>query len=204
MAGSSGASAAPLPFRGQARYAVLGLLSFGDELTGYAIQQRTEYAFRYFFGNIALSQVYRELSQLEDLGWVSFREVGTDDRAARAYRLTDEGRDQLRAWANSARFDPPTLRFPVALRVWLGHLSETRDTRDALTRQQRYVEDMLDTIDIVDQGTRSDARWLYPGLVNRWSRRIWEATLEATAELITELDALEGAGSGEAAKKLSG
>jgi hypothetical protein len=40
--------------------------------------------------------------------------------------------------------------------------------------------------------------------VNRWSRRIWEATLEATAELITELDALEVAGSGEAAEKLSG
>jgi hypothetical protein len=40
--------------------------------------------------------------------------------------------------------------------------------------------------------------------VNRWSRRIWEATLEATAGLITELDALVGAGSGEAAEKLSG
>jgi hypothetical protein len=66
------------------------------------------------------------------------------------------------------------------------------------------VEDILDTIDIVDQGTRSDARWLYPGLVNRWSRRIWEATLEATAELITDLDAPEGAGSGEAAEKLTG
>jgi DNA-binding PadR family transcriptional regulator len=62
--------------------------------------------------------VYRELSQLEDLGWVSFRQVGTDDRAARAYRLTDEGRDQLPAWASSARFDPPTLRFPVARKVW--------------------------------------------------------------------------------------
>jgi hypothetical protein len=83
VAGSSGASVAPVPFRGQARYAVLALLSFGDELTGY-----------------------RELSQLEDQGWVSFREVGTDDRVARAYRLTDEGRDQLRACAGSARFDP--------------------------------------------------------------------------------------------------
>jgi hypothetical protein len=86
----------------------------------------------------------------------------------------------------------------------VGHLTETGDVRDALTRQQRYVEDMLDTIDIVDQGTRSDARWVYPGLVNPWSRRIWEATLDATAELITELDVLEGAGLGEADEKLSG
>jgi DNA-binding PadR family transcriptional regulator len=75
-------------------------------LTGDTIQQRTEYPFRHFFGNIALSQVYRELSQLEDQGWVSFCEVGIDDRVARAYRLTDEARDQLRAWASSARFDP--------------------------------------------------------------------------------------------------
>jgi hypothetical protein len=50
VAGSSGASVAPVPFQGQARYAVLALLSFGDELTGYAIQQKTEYVFRHFFG----------------------------------------------------------------------------------------------------------------------------------------------------------
>jgi hypothetical protein len=95
----------------------------------------------------------------------------------------------------------PTLQFPVALKVWLGHLTETGDMRGRPDAPAAYVED---TIDIVDQRTRSDARWLYPGLVNRWSRRIWEATLEATAELITKLDAPEGAGSGEAAEKLSG
>jgi hypothetical protein len=43
-----------------------------------------------------------------------------------------------------------------------------------------------------------------PGAGEPWSRRMWEATLEASAELITELDAPEGAGSGEAAEKLSG
>ena len=179
------------PFRGQARYAVLAALSFDDELSGYAIHQRVAIMFRYFFGNLAHSQVYRELRHLEALGWVSSRESGSVDRSVRAYRLTDDGRNELRAWAHSSRFDPPTLRFPVALKVWLGHLTEISDLRDALTRQQRYVEDMLDTIETINRGTSEEPRWRYPGLVNQWSRRIWEATQEATAELLAELDELE-------------
>jgi DNA-binding PadR family transcriptional regulator len=182
---------AALPFRGQARYAVLAQLSFGDELTGYAIHKRTEFSFRYFFGDIALSQVYRELNQLEELGWVTARDTSGGDRPARVYRLNDEGRSALQAWANAARFDPPTIRFPAALKVWLGDLIEIGDMRDALVRQQRYVEDMLDTIEVVDRGTRDEPRWQYPALVSRWSRHIWEATRDATDELIAELDKLE-------------
>jgi DNA-binding PadR family transcriptional regulator len=188
---------AALPFRGQARYAVLAQLSFGDELTGYAIHKRTEFSFRYFFGDIALSQVYRELNQLEELGWVTARATGGGgDRPARVYRLNDEGRSALQAWANAARFDPPTIRFPAALKVWLGDLIEIGDMRDALVRQQRYVDDMLDTIEVVDRGTRDEPRWLYPALVSRWSRHIWEATRDATEELIAELDKLEATGTG--------
>jgi DNA-binding PadR family transcriptional regulator len=179
------------PFRGNARYAVLATLSFGDELTGYAIHQRIAIMFRYFFGNLAHSQVYKELRHLEEMHWVSSTETGRADRPVRAYRLTDQGYAELRLWAHSAHFDPPTLRFPVALKVWLGHLTEVSDLREALTRQQRYGEDMLDTIEQINRGTSVEPRWRYPDLVNEWSRRIWEATQEATAELLAELDKLE-------------
>jgi DNA-binding PadR family transcriptional regulator len=122
---------------------VLATLSFDDELTGYAIHQRVAMMFRYFFGNLAHSQVYRELRQLEALGWVSSRETGSSDRAVRAYRLTEAGCN------------------------------------------------MFDTIETINRGTSNEPRWRYPGLVNQWSRRISEATQEATAELLRELDNLE-------------
>jgi len=128
-----------------------------------------------------------------ELGWVAARETGGGDRPARVYRLSDKGRSALQAWANAARFDPPTIRFPAALKVWLGHLIEIGDMRDALVRQQRNVEDMLDAIE-ADRNIRDEPRWRYPALVNRWSRRIWEATREATGELIDELDKLEATG----------
>jgi DNA-binding PadR family transcriptional regulator len=185
----------PPPFRGQARYAVMALLAFGDELTGYEIHQRTKYTFRYFFGDIAHSQVYRELTQLEELGWVSSQEISrqavSDERPVRGYQLTAEGASQLAAWADSDRFDPPTLRFPATLKVWVGHLGDIHNLRLTLMRQRRYIEEMLDTIDIVDRGTREEERWLFPGLANRWSQRVWGATLEATTELLEELEKME-------------
>lgn len=196
MPTSNGANGA-LPFRGRARYAVLALLSFGDELTGYALHKRTELAFRSFFGNIALSQVYRELNQLEALGWVASAEPASTDRPGRTYRLTDEGHAGLQAWASSARFDPPTLRFPVSLKVWLGHLTDVDELREAIQRQDRYVDDMLEMIQRIDEGARDDDRWTYPAIVNRWSRRIWEATLQANAELVSELEAVAAAGRGQ-------
>jgi DNA-binding PadR family transcriptional regulator len=185
----------PLPFRGQARYAVMALLAFGDELTGYEIHQRTKYTFRYFFGDIAHSQVYRELTQLEELGWVSSQEISrqaaSDVRLVRGYQLTPEGRSQLADWADSDRFDPPTLRFPTTLKVWVGHLGDIHNLRLTLMRERRYIEEMLDMIAIVDRGTREEERWLFPGLANRWSQRVWQATLEATTELLEEVEKIE-------------
>jgi DNA-binding PadR family transcriptional regulator len=179
------------PSRRQARYAVLAILSFGDELTGYAIRRRVGISFRYFFGELAHSQVYRELRQLEELGWVSARDSGAQGGAGRSYRISAAGLEELRAWAHSAQFDPPTLRFPIALKIWLGHLTGPQELQDALLRQQRYVDEMLDKIGRIERGAGTEPRYRYPELVNRWSRRIWEATRDATAELIDELAKLE-------------
>lgn len=177
--------------RRQARYAVLAILSFGDELTGYAIRRRVGISFRYFFGELAHSQVYRELRQLEELGWVSARDSGARGGGGRSHRITAAGLEELRAWAHSAQFDPPTLRFPIALKIWLGHLTGPQELQDALLRQQRYIDEMLDKIGRIERGAGTEPRWRYPELVNRWSRRIWEATRDATAELVDELAKLE-------------
>ena len=54
-------------------YAILGLLSFGEEFTGYEVRQRALSSLRYFFWSPAMSQVYTELRRLKALGLVAER-----------------------------------------------------------------------------------------------------------------------------------
>ena len=51
-------------------YALLGLLSFGDSLTGYELKQRADRTLRFYWVSPAMSQVYSELERLHDLGLV--------------------------------------------------------------------------------------------------------------------------------------
>ena len=45
-------------------YALLGLLTFGDELTGYELKQRADSTMRFYWTAPAMSQVYTELDRL--------------------------------------------------------------------------------------------------------------------------------------------
>ncbi len=45
-------------------YAILGLLTFGDELTGYEIKQRADVTLRFYWVSPAMSQIYTELRRL--------------------------------------------------------------------------------------------------------------------------------------------
>jgi DNA-binding PadR family transcriptional regulator len=61
-------------------YAVLGLLSFGPELSGYELRQLALNSLRFFYWTPAQSQIYRELRRLAGLGYVTGREVSQDSR----------------------------------------------------------------------------------------------------------------------------
>lgn len=54
-------------------YAILGLLTFGDELTGYEVKQRADITLRFYWVAPAMSQIYSELGRLTDLGLVEPR-----------------------------------------------------------------------------------------------------------------------------------
>jgi len=49
-------------------WAVLGLLSFGRELSGYELRKWADASIRFFYGSPAMSQIYRELRRLEAVG----------------------------------------------------------------------------------------------------------------------------------------
>ena len=60
-------------------YALLGLLSFGDSLTGYELKQRADRTLRFYWVSPAMSQVYSELDRLHEHGLVRAHGRRADD-----------------------------------------------------------------------------------------------------------------------------
>ena len=52
-------------------YALLGLLSFDRELSGYDLKKWADSSLRFFYWSPATSQIYVELKRLEKLGFVT-------------------------------------------------------------------------------------------------------------------------------------
>ena len=172
--------------------AVLGLLSFGQELSGYDLKKWADHSLRFFFWSPAISQIYSELRRLESLGYVTSRVVAKDDtRSRRLYRITEEGRAWLAHWLVSEPADVPILKHPTILRVWLGHLMEPAALREAVTEHRNRVEAQLEEV-------REDRRWAaanesmaYAELVIRWAERYYSAELDNTNRLLEDLADLD-------------
>lgn len=183
----------PTPPTSATANAVLGLLSFGRELSGYDLKKWADHSLQLFFWSPATSQIYTELQRLESLGLVTSRlEEKADARSRRLYAITDEGRRWLSHWLASQPVDVPVLKNSMMLRVWLGDLMDP----DTLSRMVREHRDLL-------QGrlesTRADqqviAGWetmAHAEVVIRWAERYYAAEVENSNLLLAELDALAG------------
>jgi len=104
-------------------YAVLGLLSIGEEHTAYELKQRADRSIAHIYWAPAMSAIYTELQRLEGLGLVAHRlEPETEARSRRVYRITARGEDILRIWIEDGRHEPTVVKNTTLLRVLFGHL----------------------------------------------------------------------------------
>ena len=69
----------PLPNLRPTSWAVLGLLSFGEELSGYDLKKWADWSLRFFYWAPSYSQIYGELRKLEEIGYATSRVVNKDD-----------------------------------------------------------------------------------------------------------------------------
>jgi DNA-binding PadR family transcriptional regulator len=172
--------------------AVLGLLSFGQELSGYDLKKWADHSLRFFFWSPAISQIYSELRRLESLGYVTSRVVAKDDtRSRRLYRITEEGRAWLAHWLVSEPADVPVLKHPTILRVWLGHLMEPAALREAVTEHRGRVEAQLAEVREDRRVVAANESMAYAELVIRWAERHYSAELDNTNRLLEDLDELD-------------
>jgi DNA-binding PadR family transcriptional regulator len=171
-------------------YAVLGLLSFDRELSGYDLKKWADSSLRFFYWAPAVSQIYGELKRLDNLGYVSSREVPQDDlRNKRVYRITDAGRAALTRWVEHEDVEPPVLKHSPLLRVWLGHLTRPERMRDMLLTHRANTEQMLEDARKAEASARNNPDdWHYPWLVTRFSVRHYEAELGLVDAMLADLE----------------
>lgn len=175
-------------------WAVLGLLSFPGERTGYELKKWADSSLRFFYWSPAISQIYAELRRLEELGYAASARSGPEEaRAKRRYGITPAGREALAGWAcDVAEAGPPVLKHGLLLRVWLGHLAEPERLRAMVTGHLERTTEELTAVREVMAHAAADPDWAFPVLALRWSERQHLAELELTRALLADLEGLGG------------
>lgn len=172
-------------------WAVLGVLSFPGDRSGYEVKSWADRSLRFFYWSPALSQVYRELRRLEEIGYATSYTAPQDAlRNKRLYRITDAGRAAVAAWAARTPAAPPVLKHGVLLRVWLGHLLSHEDLRAVLTEHAAYAATMSQEAAALEVSAHRQQQWPYPELALRWSTRYYEAERALALQLLADLDEL--------------
>ena len=173
-------------------YAILGLLTFGDELTGYEIKQRADMTLRFYWVSPAMSQIYTELRRLTDRGLVSADARKDGGREVTSYAITDAGRAALRGWLDGTPAGFPVLKHTVLLRLLIGHATEPEQTRqmlhDYLGELDRAIEDLTEVREALRGADRPGEAFRFPSLVADWGLDYFAAELRQTRRALASLD----------------
>jgi DNA-binding PadR family transcriptional regulator len=171
-------------------WAVLGMLSFGERLTGNDLKKWADRSVRYFYWGPSLSQVYSELKKLEALGLVASAVVMEPGiRGRREYEVTQQGVEALRAWARGAPVDLPVLKHGVLLRMWMGHLNDPEHLKSLVSAHIGNLNEMRERAGMQARKSSSEPAWAYPTMSLRWAERYFQAELDLAQALLADIDA---------------
>jgi DNA-binding PadR family transcriptional regulator len=172
-------------------WALLGMLSYEYELSGYDIRKWIDWSMRFFYGSPAYSQIYSELKKLEKLGLVTSRAENAGPRNRRLYKITEAGLDAVTRWANEAPLDPPVLKHGALLRVTLAHLMTPARLKEILQEHLAYADEMHRNAAKDAKWAGADPSWAYARVALQWAERYYANERELTLKMIKELDEAE-------------
>ena len=170
-------------------WAVLGLLSFGSELSGYDLKKWADWSLRFFYWAPSFSQIYSELRKLEDLGLATSYVASLDDvRGKRMYSITPAGLEAMARWANESPVQPVVLKHGVMLRMWLGHLGDPQALRDTLAEHREASEKMRIRAAADAEGAAAEPGWAFPEMVLQWSEQYYASERDRADRMLADLD----------------
>lgn len=180
-----GADRAPLELPATSR-AVLGILSFDEELSGYDVKRWAEQSLAFYYWAPSQSQIYSELRRLETLGLVVSRVEQTHAaKSRRLYAITQDGRSRMAEWADEMAPDPVVLKHPMVMRLWAAH---NGDIAHLSSVWREHAERSLATAERAAAHARGSAEvpaWRYPSLALEWAERYYRDEA-ARAEWVLE------------------
>ena len=173
-------------------YAILGLLTFGDELTGYEIKQRADMTLRFYWVSPAMSQVYSEVRRLTDHGLVTSHAQRDGGREVTRYAITEAGQTALREWMETTPAGFPVLKHGVLLRLLVAHASEPGRTRSMLHDYLAELDLALRDLSSVREGLRGadgpGEPFRFPSIVADWGLDYFAAEARHTRTALARLD----------------
>lgn len=169
-------------------WAVLGMLAFGQELSGYDLKKWADWSLKFFYWSPSYSQIYGELKRLEKVGYATSRvELTESTRGKRVYAITEDGLAAVARWARESPVEPPVLKHGVMLRAWLGHLMDPARLREVLEEHAAYADKMSRYAAADAEDASKVPEWAYPELVLRWSERYYAAERDLVRQMLADL-----------------
>ena len=198
-------------------YAILGLLSFGEEFTGYELRRRALASLRYFFWSPAMSQVYTELRRLKGSGLVAERSAhevrlagGRQARmvgetplmqmakqkgrieenakhAKSVFAITPQGTEALARWVADGPADWNMLKHLTCLRLFYGHLVEPAKLIERMEAHRDWALQMREELAVKPPRMPADPRWEYAKLVVEWGLEYYAEEAESADRLAKKL-----------------
>lgn len=169
-------------------YAVLGILSFGEALSGYEVRKWSE-SLRFFYWSPAQSQIYGELRRLKKLGYVTADYVVQEGKPnKRLYQINEAGLAAFRHWVNTQPLEPTVMKHSMVLRLFFGHAADPGRLVELLEQFIVETEEMLGQLSVVEEYTENHPLFAYPALVAEWGRSYHEAELAMARKLKGRLE----------------
>ena len=171
-------------------YAILGLLSYED-MTGYDIKSSFDDSIKCIWP-AHLSQIYRDLGNLESKGWVHSRIEPQDTRPDRkVYNITELGKEELLKWLNKTpQSFTAVVRDEMALRAFFGSKIEKKEL---IIQLKMLIKEKIETLSFLDEtseklkNTPHDSEKMYWLFSLRKGYYMAKAELAWAEECINEL-----------------
>lgn len=169
-------------------WAVLGVLSFEQDLSGYEIRRWADQSLSFFYWAPSQSQIYGELRRLERLGLAVSRVEQTHAaKSRRLYAITDAGRARMREWADGDEAEAVVLKHPLLLRVWAAHNGDPARLARMLGEYRAAVSERAKAALTHAENASRVREWGFSAIALEWSAKYYEDEAARTEWLIERL-----------------
>ena len=172
----------------QTAYIVLGILSYGYELSGYEIRQWANRSLAAFYKPPAQSQIYRELTSLETVGLVRSTPVAQDDNPDKiVFSLTPQGRKALHEWVADTEPAAMVLKHPLAVQTSFAHGVNPSSLVDRIEAHIESSMSLLRDLEDLHSGLYGDASSDFARATLDWAMEIRRADVAGARAAIAAL-----------------